>query len=175
VPEPAAWSTRPARPDDHDFIVDMGVAAFNWRPVVGLSRPEWLDDPQLAIYADGWGRKGDLGVIAEADTEISAIAGGREQIGAAWLRQFSKRDRSFGYLDAHTPELTIAVVERWRRRGVGRALLRELFALARSAGVERISLSVEEGNFASGLYRAEGFETVSSEEGAETMVKDLKA
>ncbi|HKH88052.1 MAG TPA: GNAT family N-acetyltransferase [Acidimicrobiales bacterium] len=160
------WTVRRAEPCDGDFIIDMVVAAFNWRPVVGLSRPELLSDPQLAIYGTDWLREGDLGVVAVQE-------GAR--IGAAWVRRFEKRDRTYGFVDRRTPELTVAVLKPSRGQGVGRALLRELFDVTRSARIARISLNVEHGNPAAALYLSEGFRVVATKHRADTMLKDLRA
>jgi len=162
----AEWTIRPAGAGDGDLIVDMTLEAFNWHSVVGLSRPELLGDRQLAMYATEWPRDGDLGVVA--------VRGGGG-IGAAWVRRFEKRDRSYGFVDRRTPELTIAVLRPYRGQGVGRALLRALFDAGSAAGVHRISLSVEHGNPAAALYLSEGFRTVSTKNRADTMVKDLSA
>ena len=42
-----------------------------------------------------------------------------------------------------------------------------------SAGIRRISLSVERANFARGLYRSEGYTVAVSGPQSDTMVKDL--
>lgn len=165
-PDGTAWTIRRAEPGDGELIVDMALEAFNWRPVVGLSRPELLGDPQLAVYGTGWPREGDLGVVADL---------GGMPIGAAWVRQYERRERTFGFVGRDTPELTIAVVKPWRGQGVGRSMLNELFVVVGSAGIDRISLSVEHENPAAGLYASAGFKVVSSKNGADTMVKDLRA
>ena len=48
----------------------------------------------------------------------------------------------------------------YRRRGAGRLLLRALLGEARNRCIERVSLSVEEGNGAVDLYRQCGFAPV---------------
>jgi ribosomal protein S18 acetylase RimI-like enzyme len=165
-PDGTAWTIRRAEAGDGELIVDMALEAFNWRPVVGLSRPELLSDPQLAVYGAGWPREGDLGVVADLEGK---------PIGAAWVRRYERRERTFGFVGRDTPELTIAVVKPWRGQGVGRSMLNELVALARSAGIEKISLSVEHQNPAAGLYTSAGFKVLNSKNGADTMVKDLRA
>jgi ribosomal-protein-alanine N-acetyltransferase len=53
-----------------------------------------------------------------------------------------------------------------RRRGVARALIEELLAHARSAGVRRLTLEVRVSNFAAqGLYREHGFRLVGLRRG----------
>lgn len=157
---------RTATADDAPFLVDMLVAAANWEPSrEAVSRTHLLADRGTARYVDGWPRAGDHGVIAEDPTG--------EPIGAAWLRLFPADDAGYGFLSPDVPELSLGVVARWRGRGVGRGLLRELVSRTRTAGHRRLSLSVERANRARELYRAEGFVTVESSQDADTMVLDL--
>jgi GNAT superfamily N-acetyltransferase len=157
---------REATRDDAEFLAGMLVAAVNWSPEwKKKSRRRVLQAPDTAHYIAGWPRKGDLGVVAEADGE---------RVGAAWLRFFTADDPGYGFVAADVPELTIGVVAAWRGRGVGRALLRAVESAAVDAGIERIGLSVERKNFAQRLYLAEGYEVVA--EGSpesDTMVKVL--
>lgn len=157
---------RPARPGDAGFLEEMITEAVNWSP----DRPhrdqqELLADPAIAHYVAGWPRPGDLGLVAEDDHG--------QPIGASWLRFFSANDPGYGFVAADVPEVSIAVSAAWRGRGVGRALLRTLTEDARRAGIQRLSLSVERGNHALDLYRAEGFVIVSSQGGAVTLIKQL--
>ncbi|WP_328648238.1 GNAT family N-acetyltransferase [Amycolatopsis sp. NBC_00348] len=157
---------REATRDDAGFLTDMLVAAVNWSPEwKKKSRRRVLLAPDTAHYVAGWPRPDDLGVVAEADGE---------RVGAAWLRFFTADDPGYGFVAADAPELSIGVVAAWRGRGVGRALLRAAEDRARTAGVERISLSVERKNFARRLYLAEGYEVVGAGSAdADTMVKIL--
>lgn len=148
------------------FLADMLVEAVNWSPErKKMSRQSVLATPRTARYLAGWPRDADLGVIAEADAA---------PIGAAWLRFLPAADPGYGFVAADVPELTIGVAVRWRRQGVGRALLRAIAEQASSAGIRRVSLSVERENFARKLYISEGYQIVdSSDAGSDTMVKDL--
>ena len=103
-------------------------------------------------------------MIAESDGE---------PIGAAWLRFLPAADPGYGFVAA-LPELTIGVAARWRGRGAGRALLRAVADQARSAGIGRISLSVERKNYARQLYLSEGYQVVdASDAQSDTMLKIL--
>ena len=53
--------------------------------------------------------------------------------------------------------LLFAVDPRWRRRGLGAALLGRVIDTARSGGCSRIMLEMREGNSAEALYRAFAF------------------
>jgi GNAT superfamily N-acetyltransferase len=149
-------------------MADMLVEAVNWSPGwKKKSRNRVLSAPRTAHYIAGWPRDADLGVIADADGE---------RIGAAWLRFLPPADPGYGFVAPDVPELTIGVAAHWRGRGAGRALLRAVAALAGSAGIQRISLSVERKNFAQKLYLSEGYQAVdSSDASSDTMVKDLAA
>jgi len=71
--------SRPATADDEGFLWEM----VYWAAHVDEDDDVTLDDirrnPDLVGHVDGYGRDGDLGVIAELD--------GRP-VGAAWLRRF---------------------------------------------------------------------------------------
>ncbi len=111
----------------------MLVEAANWDNRPRIPPDEVRADPALTRYVHEWPRSGETGVVAE---EASPI-------GAAWLRLFTSEYLGYGYVADDVPELSIGVVPEWRRRGVGRALLRELVRRARECGTRKISLSVE--------------------------------
>ena len=108
----------------------------------------------LSRYVVGWGRYGDVGVVAE----IEGAA-----VGAAWLRLWSEGDHGYGYLDDQTPELAIAVVPEARGRGIGTALLNQLLAIAQSQ-LSTICLSIRADNPALRLYERLGFVRVAGTE-----------
>lgn len=153
---------RNAEAGDFDFMATMLVEAVAWQPGIATpSVPEVLDNEQSARYLIGWPRPGDIGVIA--------IHG--EPCGAAWCRLLPADEPGYGFVAPDVPEVTIGVHRLHRGRGIGRRLLAGLADRARSNGVERLSLSVEEGNTIAGsLYRSFGFEEVTLAAGAWTMV-----
>lgn len=120
-----------------------------------------LADDHLARYLEGWGRVGDVGVVAEDD-------GGRP-VGAAWCRRFSASRPGYGFLDEATPELSIAVGPDHRGAGLGGRLLRSVHDSLRLHGVEAVSLSVEAANPARRLYERAGYRPVAEAPGAITM------
>jgi GNAT superfamily N-acetyltransferase len=156
-------SFRVASQEDEPFLTDMLVEAFNWDSGrEALDRGRILADPEAAHYIAGWKRPGDLGVVA--------VEPGGQSVGAAWLRLFSDDDRGYGFVAADVPELTLGVVEHWRGKGVGRALLEEVVREAAGAGFGSISLSVERANHAALLYVSVGFTVVESGRDSDTMV-----
>ncbi|MBI1761036.1 MAG: GNAT family N-acetyltransferase [Acidobacteria bacterium] len=106
-----------------------------------------LQQPEISQYLVEWGRPADFALLAET--------AGRA-VGAAWLRLLPQ---GYGYVDAATPELTLAVVPEQRGRGLGAALLRALLAHAQMR-YRAVSLSVSADNPATRLYQRVGFETL---------------
>jgi ribosomal protein S18 acetylase RimI-like enzyme len=161
-----SYAVRRATEADAEFLMDMLVEAANWESHRNRSRVDIMADPALAHYVSAWMRPTDLGVVA--------VVPSGQSIGAAWLRYLPAADPGYGYIRDDVPELSIGVVAAWRGRGVGRALLRQILATARAAGVSAVSLSVEPANFAVRLYLAEGFRIVESSEHAYTMMAELE-
>ena len=140
---------RDLRADETPFLEQMLYSALAWRPDVELPPREWvLAHPQVVVFHAGWGRAGDVGLVAEE-------AG--EPMGLAWYRFFTDAEHGEGYVDEATPELAIAVVDGCRGRGVGKLLMETIHARARADGVEQISLSVDRDNPARRLYERLGY------------------
>jgi ribosomal protein S18 acetylase RimI-like enzyme len=141
--------------------------AIGWNPErERLLREVTLEHPEAARYHRGWGRRGDIGVIA-------GVAG--EVVGVAYCRLFDAEDHGHGYVDDETPEVTIAVREDCRGRGLGGRLMNELARAAREEGCTRLSLSVDAGNPARHLYQRLGYRELSVDEGGVRMVLELAA
>jgi GNAT superfamily N-acetyltransferase len=157
---------RAARQADGAFLGDMVAEAANWRAGAARSRHEVITSAEYQRYLIGWMRPGDAGFVA--------LSPAGESIGAAWYRLFPRSEPGFAYVGTGVPELIVGVRPIWRAHGIGRALLHRLVDRARDAGFGRISLSVERGNFATTLYRSEGFAVVRSGPGRDTMVKRLR-
>jgi ribosomal protein S18 acetylase RimI-like enzyme len=156
---------RPAGSGDLDHVKWALFEAVSWDPERRLPPFEvTIEHPELARYHRGWGRPGDLGVIATSGDEV---------VGVALCRLFTDGDHGHGYVDAATPELAVAVAGPSRGSGLGTTLMEELAAAARAAGFARLSLSVDHGNPAIRLYERLGYEEISSDEGGIRMIREL--
>lgn len=141
----------------------MLFEAAYWRP--GSLRPAielGLSRPDLAKWLTGFGRLGDLAVIAEQPDG--------ERLGAAWFRFWNEQDHSYGFIASDIPELAIGVRADVRGQGVGTALLQALLSTAAQHSVSHASLSVELDNPARRLYERAGFRPVSDDGAAWTMI-----
>jgi GNAT superfamily N-acetyltransferase len=156
---------REAGADDVAAIRWALYAALAWNPERALPPIEFvLQHPEAERYHRGWGRPGDLGVIATLGEELA---------GVAYCRLFTEEDHGHGYVDDETPELAVAVREDRRGEGLGARLLHELAALARANGIARLSLSVDTANPARRLYGRLGYREISVDEDGVRMVLDL--
>ena len=118
-----------------------------WDPPPAPPRPrEVLDSPGVRIYAEGWGRAGDVGVVAQVEG-LDA--------GACWMRLVP--DAGLAYVDGRTPQLGIALEPPYQRRGYGEPLMRAALDAARAHGFPQVSLTVHPQNPAIALYERCGF------------------
>jgi ribosomal protein S18 acetylase RimI-like enzyme len=136
--------------------------AYYWRE---RAVPQDPLEGSVQRYVMNFGRPGDAAVIALDDTG--------SEVGAAWYRLFKASEPGYGFVDEHTPELSIAVVPSRRGKGFGDELLEALLAQARRDGFTQVSLSVEPDNPALRLYERHGFTKVGESGGSSTMVAHL--
>src|SRR5258708_6724082 len=125
---------RPGSTTDLDFLKEMLFEAFFWD--ISIKRPvfaSFRDTAEFSKLLGGWERRGDRSIIAEE-------SGAR--IGAAWFRLWTPELHSYGFVDAATPEVAMAVRQDYRSKGVGCTLLDALVGTARADGLLALSLSV---------------------------------
>jgi len=156
---------RPSNATDLDFLKEMLFEAFFWDPA--NERPPlslFLGDAEFSKLLAGWERRGDRAVIAEESGK---------RIGAAWFRLWTPEFHSYGFVDAATPEIAMAVRQDYRSKGLGRRLLATLVQTARADGFPALSLSVSPLNFARQLYESAGFRKVGESGTSWTLLLSL--
>ncbi len=143
--------TRLVATTDVEFLWQMVYWAAHVDEDGGVQPDDIRGDPDLAGHVSGWGRDGDLGVIAE----IGAV-----DVGAAWLRLFDPQISDYSvFVDDHTPELVVAVDPKHVGCGIGSILLTALFDHADDR-FAAVVLSVRAGNPAQRLYERFGFREI---------------
>ncbi|MDA0797864.1 MAG: GNAT family N-acetyltransferase [Chloroflexi bacterium] len=148
-------SLRPTTIHDLSFLREMVYEAIHWADGDRPSIDETLARPAIAMLTDGWGREGDWGLVAEADDGTP--------IGAAWCRSWTADHHAFGYVADDIPEVSIALARGQRERGLGTMLLQALLNLARTNGLAKLSLAVEQTNLrAQHVYENLGFTRVET-------------
>lgn len=150
---------------DLRFLEEMLFEAFFWN--IEAERPPFIEArcrPEFSNLLAGWGRPGDVVLVAEHNGAAA---------GAAWFRLWTTSVHSYGFVDEETPELGIAVVPGVRGHGIGRSLIRALIEAAGRRHFPGISLSVDPANPARGLYESEGFGKVGEVGTSWTMYRSL--
>ena len=146
-PPDVVLRTRPLAREDQDRLWHWLHIAL-WDPPPASLRPrEVLGHPAVRIYAEDWGRPGDVGVVAQVDG-IDA--------GACWMRSLPE-GIGLAYVDANTPQLGIALLPQFQHRGFGLPLMQAALNAARDHGYEQVSLTVHPENPAIALYERCGF------------------
>lgn len=107
---------QPLLSSDQETVWDLLHVAL-WGPPPAPLRPrEVLDNPEIRIYAEDWGRRvGDVGVCGRLgdDPEI---------VGACWLR-LVEGGKGLSSIDDATPQLGIAVFPAHQHNGYGGRLM----------------------------------------------------
>jgi GNAT superfamily N-acetyltransferase len=148
----ADFTIRPAVAADESVLWQMLFYAAHMHDEPGKTVTDAQQNPALAIYAQDWGRAGDMGSIA--------VCEGRA-VGAAWLRLFPANAKAYSKTDDTTPELAIAVQPDFTGQGIGTALMQNLLTMAKSR-YQVVALNVRADNPAVRLYQRLGFEIVGT-------------
>ncbi|GAB3660621.1 hypothetical protein GCM10027591_13100 [Zhihengliuella somnathii] len=156
---------RGLRPADRSLLRVATHANMNWRGREAFTYRDLDTQSHFNHYFQFRPRRGDFGLAAESGGHVA---------GVVWCLFLDSANPGYGYVSDDVPELSLCVWSGYRGQGLGRRLLDGALELAREAGVERISLSVEEQNTtALRLYRSAGFRRAPEALDAGTHVIDL--
>ncbi|MEZ4863640.1 MAG: GNAT family N-acetyltransferase [Caldilineaceae bacterium] len=157
---------RPTTADDEPFLWEMLYQAIHVPE--GEPQPDraLLQEPALAHYVAQWSeRPGDEGLLA-----LDLQSG--QPVGAIWIRLFTAEDPGWGFVDAATPELSMAILPAYRGQGIGTALLTGLITQT-TGRYPALSLSVDPRNAAMRLYARHDFVVVGTAGTSLTMRRTL--
>jgi len=141
---------RESLPSDIPFMREMLYEAVFWRARADKpSFEEGLAYPEVNRSLADWGeRTNDTAVVATVNSM---------PVGAAWYRYWTDDNNINGYVEPATPVIVIAVRHDYRHQGIGGKMIDWLVKRASVQGIQRLSLSVSEDNYALNLYRQHGF------------------
>ncbi len=144
---------RKIKKEEIGFLSDMLYEAL-FVPKEQTPLPkEIIQEPSLAKYVVHWGKDAfDLALVSELDDEL---------VGAVWGRLFDEANKGFGFVDHHTPEISMAVKSAYRNKGMGTALLKAIATAYTTIGIKQLSLSVDKANPAAHLYFRLGIDIVA--------------
>jgi [ribosomal protein S18]-alanine N-acetyltransferase len=118
-------------------------------------------EPFLHHYIKDFGQEHDFALVAEYENSL---------IGAIWSRLFSNEEKGYGFVDADTPEISMAIDFPHRNSGIGAILLHEILEKLRKKGYKQVSLSVDMRNFAFSFYKKMGFEIHETKDNSAIML-----
>ncbi len=133
----------------------------------GIEKPpkSIISDPSLANYYENWGKDiYDIALVIEINGEL---------IGSIWGRKFLSEEKGYGFFDEDTPEISMAIKNEYRNKGLGTKLIEEIIEIYKDVGVKALSLSVDKQNLAFKLYTKQGFSIFSETETSVSMIKYL--
>lgn len=131
---------------------------ITYREMIALDLPVIVSMEREIYRTDAW----SMGQFKE---ELAAVPRNRYYIVAQ-----NDENEIVGYAGTFSPDLgldadvlTLTVAPKYRRQGIGRALLDQLITWAKMRKAPAIFLEVREGNVeASPLYKSAGFEPIST-------------
>ena len=145
---------------DYPFLREMLYLAIFVPPGQNPYEKSVIDLPEISKYIESWDDLRDFGIICFTNENL---------LGAIWGRLFSAENKGYGFVDAETPELTMAVKTDFRNRGIGTRLMHRFLQQAKNKGHKSISLSVDKRNRAFQFYERMGFSVVGELETSVTM------
>lgn len=156
---------REIKSSEYTFLEEMLYQAiFVSDPNITLPR-SIIKRPDLKVYIENFGRKGDLCLVAEKDKKL---------IGAIWLRLFTPQQKGYGFVNHITPELSMAVLKEYKGQGIGTLMLKTMLEALTNFTYAQVSLSVDKANFAYHMYKKFGFIEFSKSGKSIIMTKALK-
>jgi ribosomal protein S18 acetylase RimI-like enzyme len=156
---------RPISKSEIGFLDKMLYNAIFVPPGNEMLPDNIIEHPEISKYIKDFGREGDSCFVADINGEL---------VGAIWTRCFNEANKAFGFVDSDTPELSMAVYEQFRKKGIGTILLKTMIKALADDGCKHVSLSVDKANYAYNLYKKIGFKDYKSVDDSMTMIMKLK-
>lgn len=151
---------------EHAFLKEMLYQALHV-PAGATPFPKTiLEDPSIAKYIENWG-------CVDTDVAIVAVVA-KQVVGAIWGRLFTAEKRGYGFMNAQTPEISMAILADYRGHGIGTELLNRIEKEYVQLDINTLSLSVDKSNRAKQLYERNDYRFYEDGGTAVTLYKKLK-
>jgi len=158
------YRIRELKKDEYHLLKEFVYQAVFQRDENNLILRTVLDEAEVKIYYEDFGKPDDECLIVEVDNKIA---------GAVWTRILSGEIKGFGNIDEHTPEFGISLFKEYRNKDLGTKLMKSMLELLKKKGYKRTSLAVQKDNYAVNLYKNVGFSIIKELEEEYLMVCDL--
>lgn len=158
------YKIREIKPQEYLLLKDFTYHAIFQRDPNNLISRDILNNPEIKVFYQDFGKPDDLGLIAEYETQV---------IGAVWTRILNDSVKGFGNIDCKTPEFAISVLPEYRNHKIGTALMNHMLERLKNKGYQKASLAVQKDNYAVKMYFDVGFKCVQELEEEYLMIIDL--
>jgi ribosomal protein S18 acetylase RimI-like enzyme len=145
------YTIRAARASEIHLLEDFIYEAIFQRDEKNLLPRNVINQPEIRVFIEGFGKPDDLCLLADIDGKI---------VGAVWTRILCGEVKGFGNIDNRTPEFAISLYKEYRNKGIGTALMKSMLQLLKECGYKQTSLAVQKDNYAVRMYKNVGFEIV---------------
>ena len=152
---------RELKPNEYKVLEDFLYEAIFIPEGVDLPPKEIINQPELQIYISEFGKADDNALVAEIDGKI---------VGAVWTRIMN----DYGHVDDNTPSFAISLYKEYRGLGLGTEMMQQMLEIMKNKGYEKVSLAVQQANYAVKMYHKVGFEIVDKNEEEYIMICNLK-
>ncbi len=156
---------RPITKKEFRFLDTMLYHAIYVPPGQEKLPTDIIEHPDISRYTKNFGREGDFCLVAQIHDEL---------VGAIWIRHFDETNKGYGFVDSGIPELSMALYEQFRNKGIGTILLKTMIQTLADKGCRQISLSVDIINYAYDFYKKTGFKDHKMVGDSMTMVFNIQ-
>lgn len=156
---------REIKSNEVPLLSDFLYEAIFQRDENNLIPREIIDQPEIRIFIDNFGKPDDFCLVAEVNGKI---------IGAVWTRILGGDIKGFGNIDEYTPEFAISLYKEYRNKGIGTELMKSMLQLLKAKGYKQASLAVQKDNYAFKMYKKVGFKTIGESVEEYIMVCNLE-
>lgn len=155
------YTIRELSSNEYKVLEDFLYEAIFIPEGANLPPREIINQPELQIYINEFGKKDDNALVAEIDGKI---------VGAVWTRIMN----DYGHIDDDTPSFAISIYKEYRGLGIGTKMVKQMLAVLKNKGYEKASLAVQQANYAVKMYQQIGFEIVDKNEEEYIMLYKLR-
>ena len=159
------FTIRKMEQSEYGMLRDLTYEAIFQRDENHFISRDVLEQPDIKVFYEAFGKYDDLCLVAEVDKKI---------VGAVWTRILSGEIKGFGNMDSDTPKFAIALYKEFRGKGIGTALMQRMINCLKENGYKRASLAVQKDNYAVKLYKGVGFSIVKESKEEYVMVCNLR-
>ncbi|WP_243116963.1 GNAT family N-acetyltransferase [Natranaerovirga hydrolytica] len=110
------------------ILKDMLYEAIFQTDEKNLLPRDVIEQPELSMYINNWGKPDDLCLVAEVDGKI---------VGAVWTGILAGEIKGFGNINHETPEFAISLYKEYRNQGIGTNLIKQMIHNLKTRGYKQ--------------------------------------